>query len=69
MIDEEEEENAKKIREKAKLEREINTIGFCTLLGAENPALTEVLRFAKEKSEKHAPPKDHEKLLSVFSNP
>lgn len=69
MIDEEEDDDKKKIREMAKLELETNTIGFCTILNGTNPAVAEVMRFFKEKFEAHSKPADKAKLVSVMKNP
>lgn len=47
VIDEEEDEDKKKIREKCKLEKEINSIGFCTILNLQRKekVILEIIKF------------------------
>ncbi|EAS06153.1 p21-carboxy-terminal region-binding protein (macronuclear) [Tetrahymena thermophila SB210] len=71
VIDEEEDENQKKIREKAKLERETNVIGFSTFISAkqhENQSVVkEIIKFVNQKSEKFNNEADHKKLQNILA--
>ncbi|KAL4433497.1 hypothetical protein ABPG74_002894 [Tetrahymena malaccensis] len=71
VIDEEEDENQKKIREKAKLERETNVIGFSTFISAkqhENQSVVkEIIKFVNQKSEKFNNEADHQKLQNILA--
>ncbi|KAL4482584.1 hypothetical protein ABPG72_005827 [Tetrahymena utriculariae] len=71
VIDEEEDENQKKIREKAKLERETNVIGFSTFISTkqhENQnVVKEIIKFVNQKSEKFNNEADHQKLQNILA--